>query len=194
MRKYQVLFILFLFVLCKEESKNPTQTEGSDMAKKQQVQVEEKKSRFVPPSGVYSMDNPIEMSSFLSAKIPDSQSYCMEIDLEKMQATAKFRTFKKQYTMEIEDLGEGKYAFVYEGERREFEFQEYTFQTRKGYDIFIHGYSYKNNQGKWNGASTAGRLSKMHATLLECDKYEEEHYRGLEGVNSEEQMPSNFNQ
>ncbi|WP_176087540.1 hypothetical protein [Leptospira alexanderi] len=188
MRKYSVLIILFLFVFCKEESKNPTQVEDPNMAKKQQAQVEEKKSRFAPPSGVYSMDDSIEMSSFLSAKIPDSQSYCMEIDLEKMKATAKFRTFKKQYTMEIEDMGEGKYAFVYEGKKREFEFQEYTFQTRKGYDIFIYGSSRKNNQGKWDGASTAGRLSKMHIDLLECDKYEEEHYRGLEGVNSEEQM------
>lgn len=104
--------ILFLFVMCKEESKNPTQTEDPNMAKKQQVQ-EEKKSRFVMPSGIYVMQNPIEMSSFLSAEIPDSREYCMEIDLEKMKATAKFRTFKKQYTMEIEDLGEGKYAFVY---------------------------------------------------------------------------------
>ncbi|KXZ25538.1 hypothetical protein AYB33_18345 [Leptospira santarosai] len=194
MKKYQVLFILFLFAFCKEESKNPTQTEDPNMAKKQQVQVEEKKSRFVPPSGIYSMNDSIKMSSFLSAKIPDSQSYCMEVDLEKMQAIAKFRTFKKQYTMEIEDLGEGKYVFVYEGKRREFEIQEYTFHSKKGFEVYSEGHSYKNKQGKWNEVSAAGRLSKMHATLLECDKYEEEHYRGLEGVNSEEQMPSNFNQ
>ncbi|MDO6384602.1 hypothetical protein [Leptospira santarosai] len=193
MRKYQVLLVLFLFVLCKEESKNPTQTEGSDMAKKQQVQVEEKKSRFVMPSGIYVMKDPIEMSSFLSAKIPDSQEYCMEIDLEKMKATAKFRTFKKQYAMEIEDLGEGKYAFIYEGKKREFELQEYVFHARKGYEIYINGYSRKNGQDKWNEVSVAGSLWPESQSVIECDKHYEEHYRGLEGVNSEEQMPSNFN-
>ncbi|KXZ29113.1 hypothetical protein AYB33_17580 [Leptospira santarosai] len=193
MRKYQVLFILFLFVLCKEESKNPTQTEGSDMAKKQQVQVEEKKSRFVMPSGIYVMKDPIEMSSFLSAKIPDSQEYCMEIDLEKMQATAKFRTFKKQYTMEIEDLGEGKYAFLYQGKKREFEFQEDKFQGRIGYDIFFYDRTKKNEKGTWYGGNESGGLWPESQSVIECDKHYEEHYRGLEGVNSEEQMPSNFN-
>ncbi|WP_173380584.1 hypothetical protein [Leptospira mayottensis] len=187
MRKYQVLMILFLFVMCKEESKNPTQTEDPNMAKKQQVQ-EEKKSRFVMPSGIYVMQNPIEMSSFLSAEIPDSREYCMEIDLEKMKATAKFRTFKKQYTMEIEDLGEGKYAFVYEGKKRGFELKEYTFHTKKGYEIYIEGYSRKDKQGKWNEVSTAGSLWKESQSVIECDKHYEEHYRGLEGVNSEEQM------
>ncbi|EMJ62136.1 MULTISPECIES: hypothetical protein [Leptospira] len=189
MKKYQVLMILFLFAFCKEESKNPTQVEDPNMAKKQQVQVEEKKpSRFVMPSGIYVMQNPIEMSSFLSAKIPDSKEYCMEIDLEKMKATAKFRTFKKQYTMEIEDLGEGKYAFLYEGKKREFEFQEYTFHSRKGYEIYINGYSRKNDQGKWNEVTVAGSLWPESQSVLECDKHYEEHYRGLEGVNSEEQM------
>ncbi|WP_201028436.1 hypothetical protein [Leptospira weilii] len=187
MKKYQVLMILFLFVFCKEESKNPTQAEDPNMAKKQQAQVEEKKSRFVPPSGVYSMEDTRTMASFLSAKIPDGKSYCTEFDLISMKATAKFRTFKKQYTMEIEDLSEGKYAIVYEGRKREFEFQEYTFQTRKGYDIFFYDYSYKNDQGKWNGGSAVGRLQD-YQSVLECDKSEEEHYRGLEGVNSEEQM------
>ncbi|MDI7219655.1 hypothetical protein QMN07_19445, partial [Leptospira santarosai] len=176
-----------------EESKNPTQTEGSDMAKKQQVQVEEKKSRFVMPSGIYVMKDSIKMSSFLSAKIPDGMTYCMEIDLEKMQATAKFRTFKKQYTMGIEDLGEGKYTFVYEGKRREFEFQEYSYPVN-GYDIFFYDLTKKNEKGTWYRGNESGSLWKECQSVLECDKSEEEHYRGLEGVNSEEQMPSNFNQ
>ncbi|EMO64115.1 hypothetical protein LEP1GSC133_2287 [Leptospira borgpetersenii serovar Pomona str. 200901868] len=179
--------ILFLFVMCKEESKNQTQTEDPNMAKKQQVQ-EEKKSRFVMPSGIYVMDDAIKMSSFLSAKIPDSQSYCMEVDLEKMKATAKFRTFKQQYTMEIEDLGEGKYAFVYEGKKREFEFQEDKFQGRIGYDIFFYDLTKKNEKGTWYGGNESGSLWKECQSVIECDKSEEEHYRGLEGVNSEEQM------
>ncbi|TQE66225.1 hypothetical protein [Leptospira noguchii] len=193
MKKYPVFLILFFFVLCKEESKNPTQVEDPNMAKKQQVQVEEKKSRFVMPSGIYVMNDAIEMSSFLSAKIPDSQSYCMEIDLEKMKATAKFRTFKKQYTMEIEDLGEGKYSIVYEGKKREFEFQEDKFRGIIGYDIFFYDRTKKNEKGAWIGGNESGRLSTMHQNVIECDKYYEEHYRGLEGVNSEEQMPSNYN-
>ncbi|EMS84543.1 hypothetical protein [Leptospira noguchii] len=193
MKKYPVFLILFLFVLCKEESKNPTQTEDPNMAKKQQSQVEEKKSRFVMPSGIYYMEDTRTMASFLSAETPDGKRYCMEIDLEKMKATAKFRTFKKQYTMEIEDLGEGKYSIVYEGKKREFEFQEDKFRGIIGYDIFFYDYSYRNNQGKWNGGSAAGSLTERYQSVIECDKYYEEHYRGLEGVNSEEQMPSNYN-
>ncbi|WP_176138101.1 hypothetical protein [Leptospira kirschneri] len=188
MRKYQVFLILFLFVMCKEESKNPTQAEDPNMAKKQQVQVEEKKSRFVMPSGIYSMNDSIKMSSFLFAKIPDGRTYCMEIDLEKMKATAKFRTFKKQYTMEIEDLGEGKYAFVYEGKKREFEFQEDNSFGIKGYDIFFYDLTKKNEKGTWNGGNESGGLKPSYQSVIECDKSEEEHYRGLEGVNSEEQM------
>ncbi|EMF84065.1 hypothetical protein LEP1GSC188_0297 [Leptospira weilii serovar Topaz str. LT2116] len=188
MKKYQVLMILFLFVFCKEESKNPTQTEDPNMAKKQSAQVEEKKSRFVMPSGIYVMEDSIKMSSFLSAKIPDSQSYCMEIDLEKMKATAKFRTFKKQYTMEIEDLGEGKYTFVYEGKKRGFEFQENNSFGIKGYDIFFYDQTKKNEKGIWIRGNQSGGLWLESQSLIECDKHYEEHYRGLEGVNSEEQM------
>ncbi len=190
MKKYQALIFLFLFTLCKEESQNSTvQKESADMTKIKQTQAEEKKeSRFVPPSGVYVMDDSVKMSSFLSAEKPDNMSYCLEIDLEKWKAIAKFRKYKKQYEMEIENLGERKYALVFKGKRRELELQEYTFQGLVGYEFFFYDYSYKNNKGQWNGGSAAGKLSKSHQSVAECDKYYEDYYESLEGVTSEETM------